>query len=258
MKCLLLLHVALLSATVAIAQDLDIDKKTGLVSVDGKEAFYLTAKNKVLWQADYSLENLSHEELAYLKAEKSREWNSASGSYQDATWYSVTFSKSGNYCELRNYTSLNIRKSLAKDIAAARLVVNGNVSPEAEQKFVVMHNGTFLKSQNAAPPVVVNVNSAPSPAASGAKAASIALSGEKIYNNDVLVGTFRTAASAGVTTVSVYGASDDKIATARHTDASEDDWEVALATDGKSMQLRYYKETPLLKLFKALAERGYL
>ncbi len=255
-----ILPIVLLSAT-ALAQDLDIDKKTGLVTVDGKEAFYLTAKNKVLWQADYSLENLSHEELAYLKAEKGREWNGASGSYQDVTWYSVTFSKSGNYCELRNYTSLNLRKSLAKDIAAARLVVNGSVSPEAEQKFVVMHNGTFLKNQNAAaPPIVVNVNSsAPASATpASARVASIALNGEKIYNNDALVGTFRTATSAGVTTVSVYGASDDKIATARHTDTSDDDWEVLLSADNKNLQLRYYKETPLLKLFKALAERGYL
>ncbi len=259
MKYLLLVLQIMFLATTALGQDLDIDKKTGLVTVDGKEAFYLTAKNKVLWQADYSLENLSHEELAYLKAEKGREWNGASGSYQDVTWYSVTFSKSGNYCELHNYTSLNIRKSLAKDIAAARLVVNGSISPEAEQKFVVMHNGTFLKNQNAAaPPIVVNVNNSPSSAASGTTAASIALNGEKIYNNDALVGTFRTATSAGVTTVSVYGASDNKIATARHKDASDDDWEVVLSADNKSLQLRYYKETPLLKLFKALAERGYL
>lgn len=148
MKKLLLPLLLLLSGiTPLFAQQVDFDKKSGLITVDGKPLFYLMGKNRVLFQSDYSLENLQHQELAYLKAEQQRIYSPGYG-YTTETFYSMTFSNSGNYCEIHGLTGFSMFKALAKNIAAARIVQNDAISVQAENKFIVMNNGIFLKDPN--------------------------------------------------------------------------------------------------------------
>lgn len=257
MKIARLLALFLFFAATAWAQKVEVDKKSGLVTVDGQASFYLIPKKKVLWQSDYALENLDHRELAYLKVEQAEKWNNTTRQYESASYYGITFSQSGNYCQIRDFNSLSVVKSLAKEIAAARLVQNGDISPEAEQKFVVMHNGTFLRDPNAAPAVVVNVG-ASQPAATGSiPPANISLSGEKIYNHDELIGSIRVKNDQGFTIVDIYNRTDAKVATARHKENSDEDWEVQLAT-GNPVSLRYYSQDSAQRLLKFLVEKGYL
>lgn len=256
MKFLQLLSLLLFSAFATAAQKVEVDKKSGLITVDGQAAFYLKPKKKVLWQSDYALENLDGKELAYLKAEEGQKWNNTTDKYETTTFYGITFSQSGNYCQIRNYNSFSVVKSLAREIAAARLVQNGVISPEAEQKFVVMHNGSFLKDPNAAPAVVVNVGSQPAAPAAAAPA-NISVSGEKIYNHDELIGNFRRKNEQGYTILDIYSRDDYKVATARHKDNSDEDWEVQL-DNGSKISLRYYEKDSEQRLVKFLAEKGYL
>ena len=146
-KLLLALLVLLTGISSSFAQRVDADKKTGLITVDGRPSFYLTGKNRALFTADFSLENLQRQELAYLKALQRQVFNPSTG-YTTQTYYSVTFSQSGNYCEIYDFSSLSYFKSLAKTIAAAGLVQNNTISQPAEQKFIVMYNGVFLRDPN--------------------------------------------------------------------------------------------------------------
>jgi hypothetical protein len=248
------------SAAGVVAQSVSVDKKTGLVKVEGKDAFYLIAVNQVLWDKDFRLENLEHKELAYLKSVQGRSvTNPAPGS---EGYYTVTFSATGNYCDISEFSGLNIMKSLARDIASARLIENGAISAEAERKFIVMHHGVFLKDPNArGVDVNVTVNNAPPAGAAPAAApADISVKGDKIYNNGEMIGLFRKQDIDGKTMqVTVYGKDDNKVAEARHPLNDDNaDWEVTLAADGKKVSLLYNVATPLEKLFKYLADKGYL
>ena len=254
MRLFFLLFAGLLLSCAGMAQSIDVDKKSGLVTVDGKEAFYLKAKNKVLWQADYSLENLNNEELAYLKAATEEVYNTMTRKYDDKMTYEVTFTQTGNFCTIRDFTSLSVMKSLAKIIAAARLVENDRVSAEAERKFVVMHNGVLQKD----PTIVLNVvNNDRTSKSSGP--ADISLKENKVYNNGELVAFFKRSTDNEQTLIKIYNADENMIAEARHQDGNEDaDWDVWLVNDKKKLTLLYSPSNPLEKLFKYLVEKSYL
>lgn len=300
MRKILLPLVMLLLAGMnsAFAQRVDVDKKSGLITVDGKPSFYLMGKNRALFQADYSLENLQHQELAYLKALQQPLYNPATNTNTTETFYVMTFTKTGNSCELHGYTSFSIFKSLAKTIAAARLVQNNDVSVQEERKFIVMNNGQFLQDPNggrdgrggqyaddrddrrggrgdrdnrgddrgdgrnyndrdggddrnnnnsdngevAGPPVPINIS----------------ITNGRIYDGDELIGTYKQTAGKkkGDIIVTILDVDARKLATASRT-ASATDWSITLA-DGKKIAARYRAESPLVKLFTFLAEKGHI
>lgn len=235
------------------AQDMDIDKKTGLVRVDGQDAFYLTVKNKSIMQNDFALENLNREELAYLKYEEAVRYTSRGE--KSITNYLMVFSKSGNQCYLTGFNMITgIMKPIAKSIAAAKLVQNGAISLAEERKFIVLHNGTFVKEslpQQAERVVVMNEqpkNTTP---------ADISMKQNNIYNNSELVGIFKRTVEAGISTISVYNNNDVLVCKATHEDGNENaDWNIQ--SDGKSITILYNSAAPLEKLFKYLVEKNIL
>jgi hypothetical protein len=246
---------ALLLCVTAHAQDIIVDKKSGLVKVDGKDAFYLVPTNKTFLSKDLRLENLNHKELAYIRTEDSNP------SGRPGEGLTFTFSATGNYCDASDYVSFNTSKSLAKAIVAARLIENDAISEEAERKFIAMNKGTFLRNPNTPKPAEVNVtvNNGTAPGgAAPAQPADILVKENRIYNNSELVGSFKKSSNNGIDEVAVYAKDDSKIATAKHVagDANAD-WDIILA-DGKKITVLYNATTPLEKLFKYLADKGLL
>lgn len=328
-KTLLSLAVLLLAGlNHAFAQRVDVDKKTGLITVDGKPSFYLSGRNRVMFQADYALENLQHQELAYLKALQQPVYSPVTNTTTTETFYNMTFTRSGNSCELHGYTSFSIFKSLAKTIAAARLVQNNDISIQEERKFIMMNNGVFLQDPNgpggrdgryagdgrdgrggrdmdgrgdrdgrygdggyndrdgrgdrngrddrdmdnrdnrgnmggrddrdnnyndrnddrnnnteiAGPPAPVNIS----------------ITNGRIYDGDELIGSYKQAAGKkkGDIVITITDVDNHKLATASRTTAATD-WSVTLA-DGKKVAVRYRADSPLVKLFTFLAEKGYI
>ena len=245
-------------STSTFAQDVDVDKKTGLVTVDGTEAFYLTPKNKGIMSSDFALENLDHKELAYLKyTEGTKYTNNGTAT---TTMYHMVFTESGNQCMLTDFSLLTgVMKPLAKRIVAASLVKDGAVSQMEERKFVTLNRGSFVRdaanstSTNAA---ASRVQASDAPR-SAAGPADISLKDPNIYNNSELVGMYKRTVDAGVTTISIYNASDALVAKASHPDGDENaDW--TIVADGKTATILYNPAAPLEKLFKYLVEKGYL
>ncbi|RZA02170.1 MAG: hypothetical protein EOP47_07980 [Sphingobacteriaceae bacterium] len=243
-----ILPMLLLACNHAIAQDVDVDKTTGLVKVDDKETFYLTPKNKSMMESDFSLENLQHEELAYLKLTKC---NTGSG---NSINYQMVFTQTGDQCMLSGFGTFSIIKPLAKKIAGAGLVKNGKISDVEERKFILMNNGTFLKSPASAPTEkVVVVDNTPK----NNGPADISLKGTSIYNTSELVGIFKTSEDGDISTLSVYNNNDALVCKATHPRNNEEaDWNLQL--DGKTVTLLYNKNAPVEKLMKYLVEKGYL
>lgn len=235
-------------------QKVEVDKHTGLVKVDGQASFYLTEKNKSIMQNDFALENLEHKELAYLKYED--EVRYTSGGKRTSTRFLMVFTESGNQCYLSGFNIITgYIKPIAKSIAGANLVQNGAISDMEERKFIVLHNGTFVKE--AAPvqaerTIVVNnaqpVNNVP---------AAISLKENKIYNHSELVGVFKRIAENGISTISVYNSNDVLVCTATHEDGNDNaDWHIQY--DGNTAAILFNTAAPLEKLFAYLAEKGIL
>jgi hypothetical protein len=273
MKKLLLALALFLPLVPAIAQKIDVEKRTGLISVDGTPSFYLTSRNRALFTTDYTLENLQHQELAYLKAQRLPAYTTG-GSTE--TFYVMTFSRSGNTCELHGFTSFSIIRSLAKSIAAARLVQNNEISREAERKFIMMYNGVFLQDpsegrrrdngydRNSADDRNAVLQSENTPDGNTATAPraplDINISNGKIYDGDELLGTYKTMGTvpAGEKAYTLYDTDGKKLASIRRTNGPDDDWQVTMAADNRKVRIRYRAESPLVKLFTAMAEKGYL
>ena len=249
MKRIVLLAALVLQTGVMMAQDVEVDKKTNIVQVDGKDAFMLVPKNKQFIESDYSLQNLQQKELAYLKLTK----------YGNQVNYFMVFTKTGNQCTLTGFGTVGVIKHMSKIIAGANLVQGDAVSEEEERKFVILHNGSFVKDQNtpaaAAQEKVIPV--ATTDKHTGAGPADISIKEGKIYNNSEMVGVFKQSSDNGLTVINVYNNNDAMVCKATHLDGDNNaDWNLIL--DGKAVTLLYNPATPLEKLFKYLAEKGYL
>jgi hypothetical protein len=252
-----ILSVLILSAAFVLpahGQKVEVDKHTGLVKVDGKESFYLTEKNKSIMQSDFALENLDHKELAYLKNEDEVEYTS--GGKKTSTRFLMVFTESGNQCYLTGFNLITgYIKPIAKRIAGANLVQDGAVSDMEERKFIVLHNGTFVKEaapQQAERTIVVN-NTRPA----NNTPAAISLRENKIYNNSELVGVFKRLVENGISTLSVYNSNDVLVCSATHEDGNENaDWHIQY--DGNTATILFNTAAPLEKLFAYLVEKGIL
>jgi hypothetical protein len=239
-----------LTAFGAMAQDVDVDKKTGLVKVDGADAFYLTAKNKTILHNDYSLENLNHEELAYLKYEQDVRYTDRGE--KSVGNYRMVFTQTGNHCDLTEFSMITgIIKPIAKSIAAAQLVQNGAISLTEERKFIVLHNGAFAREPIQRKPAAQKdqpVAHAP---------ADISLKGNNIYNESELVGMYKITTDNGISTILVYNGNDVLVCKASHEDGNDNaDWNIQ--SDGKNITILYNSMAPLEKLFKYLVEKNML
>ncbi|MEN9522510.1 MAG: hypothetical protein RL065_887 [Bacteroidota bacterium] len=238
--------------------DIDVDKKTGLVKVNGKETFYLSAKNaSIMGVSDFALENLEHKELAYLKKEEVRGWRN--GHETSDLIYQMVFTKSGNQCTLTGVSALfGVIKPLAKQIAGANLVQNGEISQSEERKFIVLHNGSFFEKPAApapvqAPTIIVTEKPVSKPSAP----ASIQLKDDKVYNNSEQVGIFKVSKDGDFDVIKIYNTADALVCTARHkSNDNNDDWKLQI--DDKAATILYDSSNPLEKLMKYLVEKGIL
>ena len=255
MKHFFLSAIALICAFAASGQNVDVDKKTGLVSVDDKDAFYLIAKSVGMMDYDYSLQNLEGKELAYLKHTTGTRYNN-NGTTSSTNDYLMVFSKTGNQCTLTGFGLITgTIKPMAKMIAAANLVQNGEISEAEERKFVVIHKGSFINGPARNEKVIV-MNSGDA-APRHVAPADISLKETNIYNNSELVGVFRYAEEAGISTISVYNTSDALVCKATHPkDNPNADW--TIVSDGKTATILYNTAAPLEKLFKYLVEKSIL
>lgn len=254
MKQYILAVCAIFCALQLSAQHVEVDKKTGLVTVEDLQSFYLVAKNATLMECDYSLQNLDHQELAYLKHQTGTRYNNNNGTTSNVTEFLMVFTKTGNQCVLSGFNLIGgTIKPLAKMIAGANLVQNGEVSETEERKFITLHYGSFVKSTPEKPIIINTSDNTPK----NIPPADISLKESNIYNNSEMVGVFKRSVDGPVTTIAVYNTTDALVCKASHeTDNPNADW--TIVSDGRTATILYNPAAPLEKLFKYLVEKGIL
>ncbi|GAB4094424.1 hypothetical protein [Flaviaesturariibacter terrae] len=248
----LLTLLAFFPVLIANAQDVDVDKKTGIVKVDGKDAFLIETIGKSGTKT-YSVQNLAKKEFLLVKNEVvGQSYNTTSHKMEDDTKLRFTFTGTGNTCLVSSpIFSFSWYKIIATIVARGRLFESEAISIESERRFVVSNGGQYRAPEQ---PMIVQV-SAPVPAAS----ASIQLKGSRIYNNDEAIGTFKQSTDAGTETIQVYNANDQKVAVARHPQGKPDeDWTIVLSADNRTVSVLYNSATPLERLFQYLTEKGLM
>ena len=248
--------MAIFTMQAIIAQDVDVDKNSGLVKVDGKDAFYLIKKNKVLFNYDLSLQNLDKQELIYFAQKNVDELPYYLRSTHTGTYFFVTFSETANTAYLFP-NSFSGMKTVAKQVISANLIKDQQIDPKAERAFVVSHDGNIIKEpETIQVNVNTNANTNSNPSVSS-QPADIAIKANNIYNNDERIGTFKQTVKDSITTINIYNNNDDKIAIASHADYDANaDWIVTVTADNNTYQILYNTSTPLEKLFKALVGKG--
>ncbi|RYY88573.1 MAG: hypothetical protein EOO15_08560 [Chitinophagaceae bacterium] len=251
----LLFILVLMISTALHAQNVDVDKKTGIVKVDGKEAFIIETIGKG-GAKGYSVQNLAKKEFVFVQNEVvGQSYNQSSRRMQDDVKMRFTFTATGNSCLVSSpILSFSYYKIIATVVARGRLLENESVSLESERRFVVSNGGQYRPVEQ---PVVVQV-SAPAPA-TAAVAASIQVKGNRIYNHDEAIGSFKQSTDGGFEVIQVYSSSDQKVAVARHAQGKPDeDWSITLSADNRNVSVLYNTATPLERLFQYLTEKGIL
>jgi hypothetical protein len=242
MKKILFLVVGFLVFTTRItAQDIDINKKTGLVKLNGEEAYYLKSTNKILFVGDFSLQNINGVELAYLKTEQIENTNDnleniIVGMYLK---YTITFTQSGNKCNFYNISAFNTRKALVKLFNKTGLIKNGLIDAEAEEKFITDNGGVYNKN---------NSSDLAKP-----KSGLISFNAEKIYENEAVIGNYTTTKNNDTITVTVYNTANELVCNAIHPFKDSVEWQITFYNN-IIHKIEYNTSSPLEKLVSYLIE----
>ena len=253
-----ILTLLLICFSIAVfAQEVDVDKSTGLVKVNGIDSFYAIKKNKAMFSFDISIQNKNKEELAFLKYFDVNTLSWEERGTRSGLYYRLTFSKTSNTVNV--FPGMSTLKWVAKMVVTNKLIVNNEIEPAAERLFVVSNKGNLFQDPNPAPiNVIINNPAATNTTATKTPAAEILIKGFNIYNNSELIGTFKKNVSAdSVQFINVYKKDDNKVCTATHSLKLPDaDWDIRF-TDDKLITLLYNPSQPLERLFKFLVEKGY-
>ncbi|MEJ7610167.1 MAG: hypothetical protein WKF88_03200 [Ferruginibacter sp.] len=232
------------------SQNIEIEKKSGLVKVDGKESFYLIKVNKSIVNFDLSLQNLEKKQLAFFATRSVDEIPYNLRPPNAGAYFLVTFSETGNTANVFP-ESMGSVKDYARQIVQARLINESKIDMKAERAFVVSHNGNIFKESESVN-IIINNNSANNNYSSKS---DILIKENNIYNSQQLIGSFKKSTNDAITTANIYNKSGVKIAAASHTNKNMDsDWTVVVGSN--TYQLLYNETTPIENLIKFLIEKN--
>jgi hypothetical protein len=181
-------------------------------------------------------------------------------------WQDVNFIGSGGKATLRSKMS----EGVAKMIVENKLIAGNAIDPEAERRFIQLYNGHWpepaVGDQPAAPTVIVNVAAPaanPTETAAPKSKAPVILDGNAIMREGATIGKFRdevtnSTYSQKTRILTVYNAGGEKVAEAFVPAENPQEWTVRTLADGKEMPLLYDAPGEREKVFKWLADKGYL
>ncbi|RYZ20716.1 MAG: hypothetical protein EOO16_15720 [Chitinophagaceae bacterium] len=250
--------LALLSFALSYAQEVDVDRKSGLVTVNGREFCYIvpTGAGRV---RQFNVQNLQRQDLILVTENEGKVFNSRSQAYEGDD-YRMVFLGTHNWCTAnsRGLTYNNYLR-IARLLVDERLIQDNSVHPEAERLFVRKNQGIFnTRIEPGKQPAQTESTSTASGAISGKSPVAHApasrlevLQGDKYLIDGVVVGTFTRKGDA----VQLYSANDVKVATAVR---KGDEWELHTPSDEKRVSLRYYEDKSIERLFRYLQEKNYL
>ena len=140
MKKFLLTALIVFASTAGYAQKIDVDKDSGLITVDGRSYAKLIKENapgQLGINKNFTITNLAGDELLYFVFTQEPERNRMG--YETGkilTYYTLNFINSGGTGR-RNGTMR--AGGAVKLVAKNKLIVDGQIDPAAEKKFLLKY-----------------------------------------------------------------------------------------------------------------------
>ncbi len=234
----------------------DVDKK-GMVTVNGKKAFYMISKSSVPWESDYAVENLQHQQVAYFKLAKGYRYANNIKSHQEVEYYKVTFNN-GAHCDVRDYmkNSNSIIKSLAMVVVKANLIKDDKINEEAVKKFVSNNSG-FTTPDKADTTSALSDSAIPHSDTDSLNG-NISTKDGFIYYEQQIIGTFKQSdIDTDLVSVLVYSVNKNRVAEVIH-ESGDKEWKIVTIVDQKRQTLPYNDVTAMSDLFRYLLKKKYL
>jgi|GEM_PF-1682825 len=234
----------------------DLNKETGLVKAKGKPQFYIERKNAVAWEADYQVDDLQHNEIAYFKLEKGFHYNPGVHNHDQVQYYTLTFTQTGAHCDVRDFlSSTTLIKSLATLLVKEKLVQNGRVNAAEVNRYIKANRGfsTTTYGDTTAKELADNTKSE-----YDTLSGTISMKEGFIYYNQQNIGTYqKTDIDTDLLLIQVYAPNRQKVAEVTHA-ASDPEWTIITVVDQDRKTLKYDTDKPLEKLFMYLLKKKYL
>lgn len=141
MKSILLI-LALGLSSVTFAQEVEFNKKTNTVSINGVEAFIIEDVN---FGSESVVKDLSGKRLAIFTAESYSDPSKiTSGNPKGTVSYmkAVFLTENVEKCEISS-AGVGLRKNLAKHLIENELIKDGQLNPDAVKQYVAIHGSEY-------------------------------------------------------------------------------------------------------------------
>jgi hypothetical protein len=256
----LLSALLLLLCHSAIAQRIDVDRKSGLVTIDGREYCYIVPASKGSVK-QFNVQNLLHQDLIFVSENEAKQYNRESQTFEGDD-YRLVFLGTHNWATANSGGfGYNNYQKIARMLFRERLLEGNAVVPESERLFIRARHGIFVTRIEPGT-IAIQPNTATVPVKSETRLDEIGaaesvpahyLKDDKFYTGTRAIGSF-TRSKTGPETVNIYSTDDTKVASAVH---NGDEWTLS-TSDGKRVTLRYYSNSTIERLFEYLISKGYL
>ena len=140
MKKILITTFIVLASTAGYAQKIEVDKDSGLITVDGRSYAKLIKENapgQLGINKNFTIANLAGDELLYFVFTQEPERNRYGyETGKTLTYYTLNFINSGGIGK-RNGTMR--AKGAAKLVVKNKLIIDNQINPTAEKKFLLKY-----------------------------------------------------------------------------------------------------------------------
>lgn len=220
-----------------------IKDDNGLITLDGKPYVKLTKKTGFFFNNHFWIKNLEGKELIFAEVKQriSRVWSKERRKYVNQTSYYhvINFKESGGRVVLNDVLG---KRGIVKIAFKNKLIVNNQIDPVAERKYILKYGGSLhgIKST-----------------------ALVVIKEDQIFHYDKLLGTFITQSSTSEKGVQeiiilVYNNDGERIAEAIAPIENAFEWSVYTYKDEKMSYIKYESQNNKEKLFKWVSDKKYL
>lgn len=262
-----------LAHSTILAQKEKVNWKDDAVLVNGEVYAKMKKIQHGLMPSEFSVGGISGPELLYVKSIPVG-WKYDANLRREVQVWDLEF----NFIESGNKVVMTPRgaNAIARIIYDNKLISGNAIDADAERRFIQVFNGFFAvqpeENQSAAgQTIIVNVNTAnneadqPAAGKSNAKANNgpVTLDGNSILSNSETIGKFREEFTSSnysqeMRILHIYNASGEKVAEAVVSKANPQEWSIKILSNDGEVPLLYDAPGEKEKLFKWMADKGYL
>ncbi len=229
---------------------LKFDDENQLIYVNGKAYAKMIKTNAdfVGINKHFTIQNLSGEELMFMKYTPKEHWDREEQQNVTTIYYDIMFTESGATASVKKGFGLG-EKGAMKLFIKNQLMKNHAIDPHAEAKYIRANNGNYPEKQ------VVDKNAKSD--------APVILNGDQITLDGNIFGKYiiksiESSSSEERTLITIYSNAGEKIAKIEAPVLNASEWTMTTSSDGKTTEFLYKSREETEELIKWLIDKKYL